>query len=105
MLKRRPAWHYEKYEKYDLVADEGRYHKSCRSSFENSVPEHHCKGIPPNSRLKFSEKRANNKKNGTVYCEKVLNTIIYGSDNAYSTKSFKVRFMHKYCDDKQFVMR
>ena len=32
--------------------------------------------------------------------QKFENLIFYGNDNAYNTKSFKVRFTHKYGDDK-----
>ena len=59
-----------------------------------------------NSKLKFSKKRTNNKKTKWNFqYEKVLNTVFFGNDNAYSTKSFKVRSTHKYGDDEQFDRR
>ena len=92
----------------DLVAVEARYHKSCRSSFENPVPEHQCKGRPPSySKTEVFEKACKQLEDEMeLYTVKEFkNKMFSGDDNAYSTKWLKVKLTQKYGNDIQFVTR
>ena len=92
----------------DLVAVEARYHKSCRSSFENPVPEHQCKGRPPSySKTEVFEKACKQLEDEMeLYTVKEFqNKMFSGDDKAYSTKCLKVKLTQKYGNDIQFVTR
>ena len=92
----------------DLVSVEGKYHKICRSSFENLVPEHQHKIRPPYfSNTEVSEKACEPFKDEMeLYSVKQFyNKMFNGFYNTYSTKWVKMRLIQKYGNDTQFVTR
>ncbi len=90
----------------DLVAAEARYHKICRSNFENPIPKHTSRGRPPSREKEHAF---------NIMCRKIEETIELFtvkefndemeklSDNIYSVKwtknqvEGKIRGLHKFC--------
>ena len=92
----------------DLVAAEGRYHTSCRSRFENSIPKYASRGWPPSSaKLTAFNTMCDKMENECeLYTIKDFHEAMQklGGD-VYSVKMTKIKSKKRYGDSLQFVNR
>ena len=92
----------------DLVAADGRYHTSYRSSFENSIPKYASRGRPPSSDklTAFNTMCDKMEDECELYTVKDFQEAIQKlGDDIDSAKMTKIKLKERYGDSLQFVNR
>ena len=92
----------------DLVAAEARYHKSCRSTFENILPKRSSKGRPTSTRKvdAFEKTCKLLEDDMELYTVKEFQELMESqNEDVYSMKMTKIKLQEKYGESVQFVSR